>query len=576
MTPALRIPSGPITPHGAYHVLHDKIPQMALRSYDDTIVINMMGGLAIPDKYAAPERVEVVELKGLIPPWQVIDQKGATQDGVSFVDALYDPTEIELVVRVVGRDAAHAQWVFDKLCSALDVKRESELSFITHRMGRWWAKVRWFKPPVDTVARIQSKSQQISLRLRADNAFWQSYPNVDSFSFVYDETKDEFDVETATDMGAGYDVAYSGTGGGYARVLGGQLIWVDDPEDPIGTEGRTMIFRRNDFDSTGDNMVVQTELGTFPEWSYPDNATTILGARMAPTGTAGDDGVFAEFGIGTARIYYTVGGVTTVLREQFMLIPPMPGEKFSFVVGYDGNPRLYKLRRDYGTGAAVEVMSIKESGTGSQIGAGFRRVGGGMHAGGALLSQATPAAMRRWSGGDNAEVSQTGFLERINMGDQEFWDRYTCIGPGTFRFGNGPGATDMVEFGPLLAGQVAQIRTDPRKRGVVDMTTSGATPQQQQQHQDSLLDLLSFIPGVASDIINNVFGSILSLFGSGPAITPPQGNLYSLMRGRFSEPIPARPGGTLPPKYYVKCEIAGGNADSQIIASGTPLRRYPY
>ena len=576
MTPAIRIPSGPITPHGAYHVLHDKIPQMTLRSFDDNIVINMMGGLSIPDRYLAPERVEILGIKGLIPPWLTIDQKGATQDGVTFVDALYDPTEVELQVRIVGRDVEHARWVLRMLFAALDVKRESELSFFTHSQGRWFSKVRWFKPPVDTISRIRSRSQEISLRLRADHAFWQSYPDAQSFALAFDAVKDEFDTPTTEGMGDDYDIGYVGEGGGYPRVTGGKLIWVDDPDDPIGTEGRTMVFRRKNFDAETNNMVVETVLGSFPEWSFPDNAATILGARMEDgVDPAEADGVFADFGIGYARLSYKVGGVQTILRQQPMLIPPLPGEKFTLVAGYEGNERLFKLRRNFALGASVEIMSVVEQGTGSPLGPTYRSAGGGMHAGAAWLTQATPASMLRWSAGDNSEVTQSGFIERINAGDQDRWDTFTCVGPGIFRFSNGPGSSDMVEFGPLLPGQVALVRSDPRKRGVQDLTVQPSTPAQQQKYQSSLLDILSFIPNVAADVINNVFGSILSLFGSGPPIVPPQGNLYSLLRGRFSNPIPAKPAGLPAPVHHIKVEIDNGNADSQILISGIPLRRYP-
>jgi hypothetical protein len=56
----------------------------------------------------------------------------------------------------------------------------------------------------------------------------------------------------------------------------------------------------------------------------------------------------------------------------------------------------------------------------------------------------------------------------------------------------------------------------------------------------------------------------------------PQGNLYSLLNGRFSEPIPPKSPGNPAEEYFIKVEIEGGNADSQIIASGIPLRRNPY
>ena len=35
MPPLKRFPENPVTPHGAYHVLHDRIPWMGLSSFDE-------------------------------------------------------------------------------------------------------------------------------------------------------------------------------------------------------------------------------------------------------------------------------------------------------------------------------------------------------------------------------------------------------------------------------------------------------------------------------------------------------------------------------------------------------------
>jgi hypothetical protein len=48
-------------------------------------------------------------LKGLIPPWKHIDQKGATQDGVSNIDSLYDPIEVGLNLSCRGRDGKYTR-----------------------------------------------------------------------------------------------------------------------------------------------------------------------------------------------------------------------------------------------------------------------------------------------------------------------------------------------------------------------------------------------------------------------------------------------------------------------------------
>jgi hypothetical protein len=113
------------------------------------------------------------------------------------------------------------------------------------------------------------------------------------------------------------------------------------------------------------------------------------------------------------------------------------------------------------------------------------------------------------------------------------------------------------------------VRTDPRRRGVVDMTSTPPTPQHLNLFQRALRDFLSFATG------NNATPLALELeswFG----ILPPQGNPYALLRGRWSVPIPAKPSGSAAPAYHVKVQIDDGNADSKIIVAGTPMRRMPF
>jgi hypothetical protein len=51
--------------------------------------------------------------------------------------------------------------------------------------------------------------------------------------------------------------------------------------------------------------------------------------------------------------------------------------------------------------------------------------------------------------------------------------------------------------------------------------------------------------------------------------------LYSLMSGRFTNPVPGTPYGVLPQVQSIPVWISNGNANSQIIASLTPMRRWP-
>lgn len=783
MTPKVRYPSGPVTPHGAFNILRGRIPMMGLNSHDGTVVFNLMGGMAIPDRQN-PERVELKGLKGLIAPSQTIDLKGATQDGVTFVDALLDPAEVELETVVHGRDPQYARKVYNHLISSIDERQTSELWFFTQELGRWWANVRWFKGAPPNPMNPSRKRQDVSLRLRADTGCWQSYPNIGSFEFEYETMTDTFttDYSEQQNLGPNWPLYYTGNGIGFLQAKDDQARWEDDPGSifftgtkravigpyaghntaadyqevsitfdstpeftvgsgaandiwgrmgrdvdgnwdgngirarlgwgyieiykfvnfigtrmthnfdlipplagetytlecgadgitrkfklkkgaftllsvtesalgvqsmvgadyrgagfgmqggasvitqatpgqirqfvvdgdvidtfgtdipvglgaswPIYYEGRGEAYVSADsgeavwiddngtedqdvvagpyreFATATNNQVVNIVFGSLQEWVLFDGGFNDIWARMGRDVNGNWDGYGVRLRIGAnyIKLSYFLDFEETELRTFGLLnwqtwLDPLPGEKFTLVAGYEGDPRLFKVLRN-----GNEIISVKESGTASPMGADYRGIGFGMHAAGALMTQATPASIRKISAGDNADVTQSGFIERINVGDQDAWDRYTCHGPGIFRFGNGPGSTEMVEFGPLLPNQVMQIRTDPRKYGVVDMTKIPATPQELNFFQQALSDFLSFANGGNSPPLAE---AIKSKFG----ILPPQGNPYSLLKGRFSRPIPRKPAGEPAKIHHIKVEMLSGNADTKIVAALTPLRRNPY
>jgi len=573
MVPKIRYPAGPVTPQGAYYVLNDRIPTVKLRSYDDTIVFALMGGEAIPDR-TMPERVEMKGLKGLIPPWQTIDQKGAGEDGVTFIDSLYDPIEVEIDAVCHGRNPAYCRKVANHLVASLDPKRTSELSWFTHREGRWWAPVRWFKTPASMETGGAHRRQLMSLRLRADSGFWQSYPDVSEFSYQYASTADDFETDDPDDLGTGWTVALSGAGSGGIHVSGGEVVSTLNNKDAVA--------RRNSYTSTSDNQVAQVVVGTISQNGYlASDAAIDIWLRVKTTGTAGADGVRLRIASHSLEVASFNAGVKTVLRTQPLIIPPIPGETWTFMAGTPDDARIFKIQRSGGRsrfnilGRGTTMWSFKEAGTTSQIGATFRAVGVGLHAG----SAAGTASIRGFSSGTNITETQSGFVRCINAGDQEMWRRYTLFGPFTkVKLWDGPnaGPDQFVEFGPLTKDQVVQIRTDPRKYGVKDLTSTPRTPNQTDSLSNALTDFLSFVS------LNNIFHgldvlqSVFGIFGGGSAPVPDQGNLYQLMKGRFSQAIPPKPAGAPAQEYFVKVSMEGGNADSKILSAGTPLRRYPY
>lgn len=570
----ISIPSGDIVPHGAYHHVKGRIPTVTLWAYDESIKVSMMGGQSHPDRYASPEYVQIKKdgIKGLIAPWDFVDQKGATEDGVTFVDALQGPTEVEIKVIVHGRDPQHLRKVRRLLFAAIDKKLTSELSFIDQNSGRWWSDVRWFKGPPEAHKIGEAVSQEITLVLRADNGFWRTYPDTDMFEFSYEAMTDTFTVDNRpTENLGGIPQYYTGPGGGFCTSYNGQMFWWDDPVDPVTTQDRRVINGPwPDFETATNNQVINQVHGGFQEWSLPNSARNIIGGRMGKD-VGGDwdgNGVFVEYGGSYLRLFYTIDFVETTLRSDplAMLFPPVLGEKFTLVCGYEGDERMFKVLRN-----GAVIMSVKENGTGSPLGA--KGVGNGMYAAAALISQATPSPIRKISAGDNATVTQSGFLRRKNIGDQPMPDKYTCFGPGTFKFAVSPGSSEMVTFGPLLTNQVVHIDTSRQSPKVKDLTSVPPTPQELNAWQQALKD---FIDWANANNVPPLLQQIESAFG----IIPPQGNLLSLLKGRWNKDsaIPAKSPGTpdsLVSSYFVKVSIEGGNADSKILVSGTPLRRNP-
>lgn len=744
-------PQGPVSPHGVYHILKGERPMVSLMSPNEQIVIWLMGGHSMADPMN-PESVLVDRsrpMTGLIAPWKTIDQQGATEDGVSFVDGLYEPMEVNLPVTVRGRDAAHTRRVVRHLFESIDLHKQSELGWMTHELGYWWAVIRWFKSPPDQMSGIGTR-QDLTLRLRADSGFWQSFPDIDSFGFLYEDMTDEFGTDFSDDLGPDWPQYYTGTGTGYHHAAGGLARWVDDPDsifftgtkrviagpykdfetadddepvsivfnntpefgigdgaandiwirmgrnvdgtwdgngirarmgwgytqltkfknfvettmvndfelfppifgetwtltptgrnfhltrtnfsgthsiinhtetgtdlsnmgadyrgvgfgmqggaalitqstpaqissisvdgvvldtfavnyaDGLGpdwplrytghndalihTAGGSAVWEDNsgtgsqevvngpfrDFESITDNQVVSMILGASPEWSLPESGANDLWARMGRNadGSWDGNGIRARVTLGSIWLSCFKDFAEVWSRGWQGLLIPLLGDTWTLVAGYTGDPRLFKVLRNGGA-----ILQHKETTATSHLGADYRGVGFGVRAAGAAITQATPATVRRLMAGDNAEVTQSGFLERHNAGDQNAYDEYTLYGPATkFLIADGPGSTDMVEFGPLAVGEIAHIRTDPRRKMVFDYTEA-----------------------VGAEVAPALFGA------------NPSDKMTRRLKGRFTKncAIPAKEPGMRVATHSVACGIQGGNADSRIMAQLTPLRRYP-
>ena len=760
-------------------------PHITYVSHDGSVVWHLMGPLAPTAGVQPGVTITRDSIKGLIAPWQTLDQAGANQDGVTFNDAVYQPAEIDMVVEAHGRSTSETRTVIRDWLASWDAHKQGELHIFTPEQGEWWAPVRWIKSPMDALMRSSALRQRFVWTARIDDAFWRSYDSVSSFSFAYESMTDTFGVDYSNiqTLGPNWPMSYKGNGIGALYADGKNAVWKDDPDTMYFTTGRQVVAGPyKDYATSTDVQDVSIVMGSTPEFALGSGAGNDIWCRMGKLsdGTWDGNGVRARIGYGYCRISvfrnysevkvlgtsftflpplagnkYTLkavsvpGGGTgeriyrlvldgwdidllyvtdsdrvslvgsayrgvgfgmqggpavisqatpgeirdvyssatlldtfdstystglgtnwplrydgrndayirtqsgnakwvdnsgtetqevvcgpykdfttatnnqiiamvwdsipevklfagssandlwgrmgrntdgtwngcgirarvkfneivlsrfnnyteTVMTRKSFFISPQRGDKFTLVCGYEGNERLFKVMRN-----TVEFMSHKESGTGSLIGAAYRGIGFGVSARGSDIQQVTPAKIRKISAGDNSTVTQSGWLPLANAGEVDGWPRYLCYGPGYFRIGNGPDNPDLVEFGPLLDGQVVLIETEPRRRSVVDLTPSTVpTSQVLNPFQALIKSLISFAS-------NGNIPPLLQQFESVFGILPPQGNLYSFLNGRFTKSVPGKLPAASPVTSSIRVQIDNGNASSKIVAALTPRRKWP-
>ena len=564
-------PPGELTPHGARRLIEGREPHISYVSHDGGVVWHLMGPFAPTAGVQPGVTITRESIKGLIAPWQTLDQAGANQDGVTFNDAVYQPAEIDMVVEAHGSSPDETRTVIRDWISSWDAHKTGELHIFTPEQGHWWAPVRWIKAPMDALMRASSNRQRFVWTCRIDDVFWRSYDSVSSFGFDYAKMTDSFEfvsqpVTQPTKLGDNWPLAYYGTGGGYVFTDGRQAKWADS-FDKLATDPRGVVVGPyKDFNTATNNQVVELLWGTTPEIVLRGSAANDIWGRMsrAGNGTWNGNGIRARIKFNEIVLSRYNNYAETIMKRRPLILPPLFDDRFTLVCGFEVDERLFKVLRN-----GVELMSHKESGTGSLLGSSYRGVGFGMMAGGALIGQATPGNLRKIKAGDNAKVSQSGYLPLANNGDVDSYPRYLLYGPGYFSLGNGPDNPDVVEFGPLLDGQVVLIETEPRRRSVVDLTPSTvSTSQVLNPFQQLIKNLVSF---ASNGNIPPLLQQFESIFG----ILPPQGNLYSYLSGRFTNPVPAKLPGQSPVTSSIKVKIDNGNASSKVVAALTPRRRWP-
>lgn len=574
----VRYPSNSLTPAGACHLLAGDRPTVRYRSFDDAVLFDLMGPASLPDP-TTPESVRILDIKGLIPPWKNIRQKGATQDGATYVTSLYDPLDIDITVMVRGKTPQSLRKVLRAWIDSWDAKQTGTLSWWTPEMGYWWTQCRWEKNPVDPMIGGNFTRQKLTMVASVDNAFWRSYPSTDVFAYTYLSASDTFTIDTSADhdLGDNWTIQYNGTGDGYLYANGISATSTLE-------HGACAVAQYNGYVSASDEQIVTITLGARDTWPASSDTYIDIWLRMHNSGTPGQDGIRCRLGYVPApnlcstaasmiRLSYFKSGVETLIREVDVQVPFEPGDQIAVAAGgYSGAVNSYFVSRGVNPNGALNNVTwstllavLNSQGDGSHVGSSYRGAGFGMEADGTTL----PPALLNWTAGDSTASEESGYFTLYNVGDQDAWPFYILVGPGLFGIGDGPNATQAVTYGPLQENQVVFVNSDPNLYGVTDLTSmpppgSPAPSQFISQLSAALADYNAFLS-------NGAPAPNLSVFG-----TPfPQGNPYSLLSGRFSQPIPAKLPGSAAQPQQIAVAVEGGGPTTAVLAGLIPYRRYP-
>lgn len=558
MTTPFTYPPGTISTWGTKQALANQSTWISYIGVDGTIFY-LSGPLA--PVAGAQDGLVLQKFMGLMSAFDHLELRGARQDGATWTDAVYDVGDIMLSLEASGVAPQNIRDVIRHWISAWDARQTGILSVFTPDMGEWWANVRMGKTISDQFSKDYTWSGKQNFVWTAKNydAFWYSVDSVGEFDIAYDVESEDFTTQSnASTLGSAWTQFLSVSGHGTYGIENNSAYYLTGGTGAAAVDV-VNLYQTN---SGSDNQVVTVKLSNAALWNLtrsvnPGTAIDVW-ARLNSTGTSG---IRLRLQLDTFSLAHVNAGVVTTWFTLPLVVPPVWSEEFTLIAGTDAGTHNFQILRD-----GFKIWEFTDWNHDSLLGSSYRGWGFGVHTVNGGLSTLVPAPIGLWKAADNLTATQTGFLSLTNMGDVPAWPRYLCYGPGTFTFGN-PGTSSAITFGPLEDGQIVLIVTEPRLRNIVDLTP-GQPAQPLTKVQALMEELISFAT-------NNNTPPLLQQFESLFGILPPQGNLYALLNGRFTNSIPGSAYGAPPSTQQIPLAITNGTPVSKVVGAITPMRRWP-
>jgi hypothetical protein len=124
--------------------------------------------------------VVLQSVAGLLGSFKHLDQQGARQDGVTYEDTVWDPTEVDLGINISGRTPREFRLTMHNWIDSWDTRTTGRLSWFTREFGEWWIDLRAQKLPASVLklAPAGVTTWDTNWVARADFPFWSSTDSV--------------------------------------------------------------------------------------------------------------------------------------------------------------------------------------------------------------------------------------------------------------------------------------------------------------------------------------------------------------------------------------------------------------
>jgi hypothetical protein len=529
-------PSGTVTPLGGSLLLNNIDPNLWVTSADGTRTFYLQGGLSPIAPGIPGQDGIIVQSVDMSAPFKHKDLQAGSQDGVTWTQTVYEPGVIALQGEVHASTAVGLQTVWDAWQGTWNPRQLCTMEYITLDGGYWWAPVRLAKAWQGAVKQDRRYLyRQFTHECRIDDAFWRGSPATDVFSLPQIAA-----VNQTFSTGSGalssslwtttYSLSHTGT---VTTATGVGAYWSDTGNSTQSAKVVSSTATNSDY------QIVSLQLGgSWQSINIGPSAYNDIYARVDSSNNA----VVCRIGTNGVWLYRVNSGTFTQMFFVPLAVPPLQNEVWTFYAGtVSGNPRTFSLTRSgffplFGSSYhyGFPVLNFSEVATTdatqcSVYGSAARGVGFGLVTAVGTTTMSSPRPVAAFGAADHQfSTSASGFVTLCNTGTENGWPTYTLTGPASsFTIGDGPGGVSgSVSIGPIAAGQVVQVTTLPSMRSVIDVGN-------------------------------------------------PTNNLYPLMSGRFTTPIP---GVALPAdasSVSIPVGINGGNNTTNIVAKLTPLRIHP-